>query len=131
MEAIRDNKLGSKTFEVRSVDVLYSPAGTVEEFLYNADTIVGKTGRSWRLGSFISDDDLERVVKNATTAEELTEYFGPPNRRGLNLSGDVFLGWEYQEGRGSLRKARQVNFVIDTNSVVIGIYKRDYSPEDR
>jgi hypothetical protein len=119
----------SRVLEMRTLHVLYDASGSLEKFAHHTNRMPAVAGTKWRAGVFLSDDDLVRIVKDATTAAELVEYFGPPTGRGLNLNGDEYLTWEYQEGRGVFRKGRQVNVVINMNSVVTGIYTREITPE--
>jgi|SRR5687768_4472396 len=125
---VRDD-LTSRVLEYRALHVLYDASGALEKFAHYTNRITGKPGTKWRAGIYLSDDDLLRIVKDATTAEELVEYFGPPTSRWLSVFGENYLIWQYQEGRGTFRKTRRVSVAVDTNSVVRGIFTRDISPE--
>lgn len=126
---VKDEEENSRVLEAQALYVLYDASGGLERFVHYTNQITGRPGTKYRAGTFVSDAELERIVKDATTVDELIEYFGPPTERGLTVFGDNFPSWEYFEGRGSFRKGRRLNVVVDSNSVVTAFSTRDISPD--
>lgn len=117
--------------ELRSLHVLYDAEGRVEKVIFHEDISPMASGRGWRAGRFISDEEVERIVKDATTREELYEYFGPPTVRGINVDGHDYLSWQFLEGRGAMGVRRTLHVILDENSIVRAFQLRDSSSESR
>lgn len=118
------NAKGGSLIETEVLYVLYNPAGEVEKIAHFTNQISRLPGAKQRLGTFIPDDDLERIVRDATTVDDLIDYYGPPTQRGIIITGYDFVMWEYIEPR----RTRELKVIVDTNSVVRSFSTRDIPP---
>lgn len=85
---------------VRTLSVLYSPAGLVEKKLHDESITPVHRSRDWlEAGPMLRPDEPAYIKRQLTSADDLIKRYGEPTSRALDTDGRTCLIWLYLKDR--------------------------------
>ena len=109
-----------RTFEVRTLCVLYNPKGQVEQHVHNVGKAVSRRGfgKDVHVGQWLPPDKVAQV-KRGMESYDVVGLLGPATVIGLTVRGDVIWSWINIETRNErFETVQEFQVVLDDNGRV-------------